>query len=510
MSVLPVRGRDVRVPFPASRGAFRPRSCWTDLVLAFVSPLIALYLCGAYVLYFLDGLQIVAMYCVISFVLSAAAFLAFRLQDGMPQYFSVYDALEVCKAVVTAELMTCVALFSLTRLEGIPRSAPIIHALILAAGIISARVLMRTLAENRAAENEGVVPEHIIVVGSSRFYFFYIRLLQVWLPRQQRVVAVLDNDPRMVGRAIEGVRVVGSPQDLDAITDEYAVHGIEVDRVIVGGGPGVLSDADANHLRHVCNNRKIVLQFADELISLREVKTLPKRITTHTVSNRPVVLPVYFKLKYIMDSCVAAATIVAFLPLFVMVGALVFFDVGSPLLFWQQRLGLRGGNFLLYKFRTLRPPFNWRGERIPHDHRLSWIGRLLRATSLDELPQLLNVLLGDMSLIGPRPLLPEDQPTNPSLRLMVRPGITGWAQVNGRNLLTADEKERLDEWYIQNASVWLDLRIVLRTLQIICRPNEASIDGTNPRMETIRRLKNVRAEPSSLSRAKLLSQRNFR
>jgi lipopolysaccharide/colanic/teichoic acid biosynthesis glycosyltransferase len=121
----------------------------------------------------------------------------------------------------------------------------------------------------------------------------------------------------------------------------------------------------------------------------------------------------------------------------------------------------------LYKLRTLRPPFDRRGQKIPEQRRVSWIGRLLRQTRIDELPQLLNVLVGDMALIGPRPLLPRDQPPKPNLRLAVRPGITGWAQVNGGNSLSPTEKEALDIWYINNASLWLDLRIIGLTLRVL-------------------------------------------
>ena len=106
-------------------------------------------------------------------------------------------------------------------------------------------------------------------------------------------------------------------------------------------------------------------------------------------------------------------------------------------------------------------------QPVPEDQRLSLIGRLVRKLRLDELPQLFNVLVGDMSLIGPRPLLPHDQPTNPTVRLSVRPGITGWAQVNGGNLVTVNEKTALDEWYIHNASLWLDLRIAGLTIRFL-------------------------------------------
>ena len=148
---------------------------------------------------------------------------------------------------------------------------------------------------------------------------------------------------------------------------------------------------------------------------------------------------------------------------------LVLFDIGPPVLFWQQRIGQGGHRFLLHKFRTLRAPYDWRGRPIPNRDKLSFIGRLLRQTRADELPQLLNVLVGDMALIGPRPLLPEDQPANPANRLMVRPGMTGWAQVNGGKFLTPEEKDQYDEYYIRNASLWFDLRILFMTLKVLLR-----------------------------------------
>ena len=135
---------------------------------------------------------------------------------------------------------------------------------------------------------------------------------------------------------------------------------------------------------------------------------------------------------------------------------------------------------MIYKYRTLRAPFDDDGEPAVGDRQPSAIGRFLRATRIDELPQLINVLFGDMSLVGPRPLLPEDQPSNTALRLSVRPGITGWAQVNGAKLVTKEEKEGFDEWYVRNASLWIDLKIALMTLRIMgrnyLRSAEASAD----------------------------------
>jgi lipopolysaccharide/colanic/teichoic acid biosynthesis glycosyltransferase len=178
-------------------------------------------------------------------------------------------------------------------------------------------------------------------------------------------------------------------------------------------------------------------------------------------------LPTYFQFKRLFDIVAALVLIVVLLPHFIVVSALALLDVGRPVMFWQQRTGLRGRPFVLYKIRTLRAPFDWHGRPVPEEQRLSWVGRWLRKSRLDELPQLLNVLVGDMSLIGPRPLLVQDQPPNLAVRLMVRPGITGWAQVNGGTLVTPIEKDKLDEWYIRNASLWLDLRIMLMTIQFM-------------------------------------------
>jgi lipopolysaccharide/colanic/teichoic acid biosynthesis glycosyltransferase len=471
----------IRVPFPASRGALRLRFCFVDNAWAFVSPPVALYLSGRYVLDFGEGYQTAALYCFTSFAFSAIAFLIFRVQDGMARYFSVYDALGVCKAVIATELMTCLALFNLTRLEGIPRSTLIIHSLIFGAGLIAVRTLVRILTEERADIHVGKFdPEHIIMIGSTRLSSLYIKLLQACAPNQRRVVAVLDGRREVVGRTIEGVQIIGAPHDLDTVIHEYSIHGIQIGRVIVGGESNILSEVEMKEVCRTCEQRQILLNFVPELVGLRDLKDRREDITPQEKYSKPIVLSAYFQWKRLIDFCVASIIIIVFIPLLVSVGLVALFNVGSPVLFWQRRVGFCGRSFLLYKFRTLRAPFDWRGDPTLPDERLSRIGRLLRETSLDELPQLLNVWVGDMSLIGPRPLLPEDQPEGTSVRLMVRPGITGWAQVNGGKLLTPEQKDKLDEWYILNASIWLDLRIILRTLQMLVsagRSKEASVDA---------------------------------
>ena len=159
-------------------------------------------------------------------------------------------------------------------------------------------------------------------------------------------------------------------------------------------------------------------------------------------------------------------------PLLLFISVLVFIFMGSPVLFIQQRPGYRNRLFSLYKFRTMRTGSDSLG-RTSDLHRLTRFGQFLRSTSLDELPSLINILNGDMSFIGPRPLLPQYLPLytpQQARRHDVKPGFSGWAQVNGRNSISWTEKFRLDVWYVDNQSFWLDFRIFLLTIwKVICR-----------------------------------------
>ena len=171
-------------------------------------------------------------------------------------------------------------------------------------------------------------------------------------------------------------------------------------------------------------------------------------------------------LKRAIDVAGALVGLVVLSPVMLVVAWRVRRELGRPVLFRQQRPGLHGKVFALYKFRTMRDVRGADGRLLPDEDRLTRFGRFLRSTSLDELPELWNVLRGDMSLVGPRPLLVEylDHYTpEQAKRLKVRPGLTGWSQVNGRNDMPWSEKLAMDSWYAENHSLWLDLRILLRT-----------------------------------------------
>ena len=176
------------------------------------------------------------------------------------------------------------------------------------------------------------------------------------------------------------------------------------------------------------------------------------------------------KFKRLLDVLVAGTALLLLLPLILVLAWLVWCGYGRPVLFRQLRPGRHGRPFMILKFRTMREAWDTDGRPLPDAERLTTFGRWLRATSLDELPELWNVLVGDMSLIGPRPLLMEYLPLyspEQARRHEVRPGLTGWAQVNGRNATDWSERFRLDSWYVDNRSFWLDLRILAMTAPVV-------------------------------------------
>lgn len=190
--------------------------------------------------------------------------------------------------------------------------------------------------------------------------------------------------------------------------------------------------------------------------------------------------------KRIVDIAGSAAGLVLLSPIMVVVAALIRVKLGKGVIFSQVRPGLNGKPFRMFKFRSMKNLMGPNGQQAPDEQRMTSFGRALRSSSLDELPALWNVLRGDLSLVGPRPLLMEYLPLysrEQARRHDVRPGITGWAQVNGRNAISWEDKFRLDVWYVDNQSLWLDFLILFRTVsKVIARDGvSAPGDATMPK-----------------------------
>ncbi len=185
-------------------------------------------------------------------------------------------------------------------------------------------------------------------------------------------------------------------------------------------------------------------------------------------------------MKRLIDIVASAVALVVLSPIIAVVAVLVALRLGRPVLFVQERPGRNARPFTMYKFRTMTSATGPDGRLLPDAERLTPFGRLLRSTSLDELPELWNILRGDMSLVGPRPLLMAYLPrysAHQARRHEVRPGLTGWAQVNGRNATTWDERFDLDVWYVDHRSMRLDLQILWKTVQAVVRRNGVSAEG---------------------------------
>lgn len=185
-------------------------------------------------------------------------------------------------------------------------------------------------------------------------------------------------------------------------------------------------------------------------------------------------------MKRVFDILASGLGLVFLAPIFLTLMVLVRLRLGSPVFFKQQRPGRRGRPFLMLKFRTMTDVRDTEGNLLPDHVRLTPLGKFLRSSSLDELPELWNVIKGDMSLVGPRPLLMEYLPLyneRQNRRHEVRPGVTGWAQVNGRNAIGWDQKFDLDVWYVENQSLWLDLKILFLTVWKVIRRDGISAAG---------------------------------
>lgn len=185
-------------------------------------------------------------------------------------------------------------------------------------------------------------------------------------------------------------------------------------------------------------------------------------------------------LKRLFDIIFASVGLIVFSPIYLLLYILIRKNLGHPVLFKQQRPGLHGEPFYLYKYRSMKEAFGDNGEPLPDEQRLTNFGKKLRSSSLDELPSLLNVLKGEMSLVGPRPLLMrylDRYNDEQKRRHNVRPGVTGWAQVNGRNAISWEEKFKLDVWYVDNRSLFLDIKIILMTIKKVFFKEDISATG---------------------------------
>jgi lipopolysaccharide/colanic/teichoic acid biosynthesis glycosyltransferase len=434
--------------------------------------------------------QIVGLMPYIGLTLAAAipSLALFRLNQSIWRLSAMPDYLNVLGAAVVTVAAAVGLGFLVFRLEGIARSLPIIQAYLIVFALVGVRVLarLRHLGRGKGPAPLSLTgPENVLVVGINPITELFLRSVAEYAAGRTQVMGLLAPKEGHAGRLIQRHEILGSPEQIANVLLDLEVHGAPVSRVVVTVPVAELAPEARAALQEAEEGSGVRVEyFADYICGEERPKQVPSRgkppplrqeagDTPSASLGRQRILAQrpYWRVKRVIDVAAALCAIVVLSPLLLLIATLVVAEIGTPAIFWQQRPGLGGRPFRLYKFRTMARPYAADGHRIADADRLSSFGRFLRRSRLDELPQLFNILIGEMSFIGPRPLLAADQ--HPGLdarldaRLAVRPGMTGWAQIKGGRHLGAADKAALDVWYIRNARLRIDLGILAGTLPVL-------------------------------------------
>jgi lipopolysaccharide/colanic/teichoic acid biosynthesis glycosyltransferase len=429
---------------------------------------------------FSDGyLYATLIYCSIGLISGLAMLFIFQLAKSLSDPVSLREIESFAVASMATTALTAVMVFSYDRLDSVPRSMPLIQFLVLLLFLSTGRVIDKKWRQfGLKHSNCGrSISQHVLLIGANRFAWSYLRMLDTLQIEQTYIAAILDDNGKMLGRSLFGYPIIAPPSDLERVVEEYRVHGVNIDRVLVASNRPAKPSKVFAEVEEYCQKSGITLEFLADILGIKPDDSSAR---DPVVEASDVPGRAFFMLKRAFDFSISLAISVTFLPVIVAVVFGVLTDLGWPVIFWQKRVGYGGRPFLIYKFRTRRAPFDRDGRFVPEDQRASRVGDLLRRTRLDELPQLWNVLIGDMSFVGPRPLLPVDQPPNSRLRLAVKPGITGWAQIRGGARLGTEEKGVFDDWYVNHASFRLDLWIIARTIHSVIFGDKVSAPLPQP------------------------------
>jgi lipopolysaccharide/colanic/teichoic acid biosynthesis glycosyltransferase len=403
------------------------------------------------------------------------------------------DYLRITGAALAIVTTATVLGFLVNRLDAVPRSLPVLQALVMVVVMVGARVLAREIHVRRretqltsiGAEAVGA-RDTVLVVGINRIAELYLHSVAEYGADRVVVAGLLGRNERHSGRIVQQQKILGTPEEVVTILRDLDVHGVFVNRILLTVPFSSLSEGAQETLLEVERGSEITLDFFAERVFGSETGPgdkpggpAQKKGSEINVASKGLMLKCsetdlealgrnrYFAVKRCLDILGASALLLLTFPLMALIALFVAIDIGLPTMFWQQRPGRFGVPFRVYKFRTMGAAHGRDGRRIPDADRSSVIGGFLRRFRLDELPQLWDILRGDMSFVGPRPLLPVDQSPSHSARLLMRPGLTGWAQIKGGREISAEDKAALDIWYVRNASFKLDLQIVALTVPMV-------------------------------------------
>lgn len=398
------------------------------------------------------------------------------------RYSSPQNYRDVVTAVVAIVAGAAVLTFVVNRLEGVPRALPLLQALITVTLMIGARIASRLWHARRSPrdwQQDVIVPtaDSVLLVGLNELAELYLHCITRYARDRVRVVGLLDSQaPR--GQSLLSHRVLGAPEDVADVVRTLEVHGIVITRIALAVALRELSTEAREALFALEATNAIPLEFLDEKFAserpsrqaARSGDAAEAQSQTYALNagnGEGLASSPYRTVKRILDIVGAAVLLVMLAPIMGLAALVTIVDVGFPVLFWQQRPGLGAHPFKVFKFRTMAAAHDAQGRRRLESQRVSRIGNAMRRTRADELPQLISILMGRMSFVGPRPLLPIDQPADYSARLLVRPGLTGWAQIKGGRAISPTDKAALDVWYVKNMSFMLDVKIILGTIPMI-------------------------------------------
>lgn len=435
-----------------------------------------------------ERLDAFAPYLLYTLAIAGPILVMLELDRSVWRFSGLADYVRATYASMLIVAGAAVIGFVTSRLDGVARSLPLLQFVLLTSGLVGVRVLTRVVHERRRPgdRTQVVLPSArntVLLVGWSSLVELFVRSVVEFGAGRVQIAGILSPNERHIGRLMRSIKVLGKPEDADKVVADLDVHGIHVGRIVVAVPFERLSSEARRVLREIESTTDVRLEFFAERLGFAAVGNRPQdqredvvlaskgsfapAIAIETAEITQVLARPYWRVKRFIDATVALAMIVLLSPLILLTALLVAFDVGLPVLFVQQRPGLRGYRFKLYKFRTMGPSHDRDGLRIPDEERISRFGTFLRRTRLDELPQLFNILVGDMSFVGPRPLVSREQSEGVLARLLVRPGLTGWAQVHGGRTVSVTDKAALDLWYLRHASLGLDMRIIFSTLPIV-------------------------------------------
>ena len=426
-------------------------------------------------------------YLILTAIFSALIIPLSGINRAIWRFSAMPDYLRVVVSMTAIVVCAVAATFAFNRLDGVPRSLPLLQLNLAITFLIGSRVTYRLHHAARRSRRRPMAPlkvvdepsgEVILLVGLSPLTETYLQSATELAPGRLKIAGILGRHDRHVGRLVAAHKVLGVPEHIERVLAELEVTGISVDRVVVTAPIASLSRTAREAIEVIERKGAVDVQYlAKDLgfeLGNRQsdrgkafVSHAPLKFEIKTAEVETMQVRAYWKIKRAIDVTASFCLLIITSPLQILIAIVIAASMGWPIVFGQQRPGLGGRPFRLYKFRTMTAAVAADGSRLSDEERVSTIGNFLRRTRLDELPQLFSILRGDMSFIGPRPLLAREQDVAHRARLLIRPGLTGWAQVIGGRTISPDDKTALDIWYVRNASLLLDIGIVLRTIPIV-------------------------------------------